>query len=848
MRKCLGFFLLALTCCPAAQAMTLFSSADATHTATSDGDWFNPATWDAGVPDLNAIAYVPAGLSVTYAGQAEHPVRGILISGELHFARDQSSHLMIDTLEVAMGGLLTIGTVDHPIQPDHEVHIEFSSDSDIDVDWDPELMSRGLIGHGRVEIHGQPKTVHLKVADDPLAGQNQLTLVNVPKAWQIGDTLVLTGTRYSGWKWDNDIQAVRYHGTQDEVLSIAAIDGNTVTLNESLAFDHPGPRLDLKASVANFTRNVRFSTANADQAPTHRRGHVMLMHHTDFDIRYAAFEQLGRTDKRVPSFDLDQLEETTPTSNVRGRYPLHFHISGIDQVEHPAMAVGNAVFASPGWGFVHHASNAVFHDNASFDTHGAGFIAETGDEIGAWTRNIAIKAEGNSAFNPKNGNDPNSFDMARSGAGFWFQGRMVRSVGNVAASVNHGYVYLHRGTRMRGFPNTVFSMPEALRRASQVSPDHPPILNFHDNEAFASAVGLFVVKANPNQRHDIHTHLSSFTAWEVRAGAAMEYTSHYLLKDFDIIGKTPEPFSNPVFGIEFGTNTSDMVINNARIANVPIGVRLGKDFTDPRPAETNQYAMIDVGFENVGQHYEDLDPELDLVLSASDLVDGRFEIMLNDGMPLEYLDPATTAGTQLDLVGSKIDSIGSGPIPAGTDWLGIPNQEMIAYCAEDGYYRSASGEPYVIVPQYFTNRADGRIHKHGLIIRLGPDVEQLLGNPHHAWRDAFERGPIDLDSMAPVTGNNQVVTSPGVEVVINVLANDVDPDGDPLQVDGIVQALHGLVYKNPDGSLTYRPDLDFVGHDQFQYWASDGQGNFSPALVNIQVSADLLFEDRFQSP
>ena len=114
---------------------------------------------------------------------------------------------------------------------------------------------------------------------------------------------------------------------------------------------------------------------------------------------------MGERTSRFESFDLDQLPGIEADSNVRGRYSMHFHMTGIDDPRNPAIARGNAVFDSPGWGYVHHASNAVFHDNASFDTppppHGAGFVAETGDEIGSWTRNIAIKAEGNSAFNPK---------------------------------------------------------------------------------------------------------------------------------------------------------------------------------------------------------------------------------------------------------------------------------------------------------------------------------------------------------------------------------------------------------------------------------------------------------------
>lgn len=828
--------------------MHLIGAEQITHTAIGDGDWFDSATWDAGIPGAGAVAYIPAGRNIRYGEVASGPIRALLVEGELSFVVDQSSTLILDTLEVGMGGRLRIGTRAAPIRSEVQVRIVFASAADIDTVWDPLLLSRGLIAHGQVEIHGARKTVHAKVQVDPLAGQGTLLMAAPPEGWRVGDTLVLTGTRYSGWKWDNDIHAVRYHGTQDEVVTIAAINGATVTLDQILQHDHLTPRADLKASVANFSRNVRFETENGANAPIHRRAHVMLMHHTGNDVRYAEFRQLGRTDKSVASFDPDQVATITPTTNLRGRYPLHLHMTGIDTPDQPSMLIGNAVFNGPGWGYVHHASNAVIHNNASFDTFGAGFVAETGDEIGSWTNNIAIRAEGNSAFNPKNGVDVASYDIGRTGAGFWFQGRMVRNVGNVAASVNHGYVYLQRGTRMRDFSSTAFSMSDALPRARLVDPDKPPILNFQGNEAFASTVGLYVVKANPNQEHDIHTHISDFLAWEVIGGMAMEYTSHYLLEDIDIIGKTPAPFSEAAFGIEFFTNASDMVVNRARIAHVPVGVRLDKGFTDPLPVTRKQYVTIDVGFENVAQHYEDFDPVVDQILTSADLVPGRYQIDLNNGLPLEYNDPSTAWGTQLDLVGSKLDSIGPQPIPAGTDWLGLRNEEMIALVSSNGYYRSGSGEPYAIAPFYSTNRADGMIHKQGLIIRLGPNVEALLGNQFFAWRDAFERGPLNLTSQPPVAGLDFATVSRNGEVLINVLANDSDPDGDLLVVDGIDPPRHGSLFHNSDSTLRYRPDPDFAGTDRFRYWTSDAQGHFTPATVTVVVSAEAIFEDGFDGP
>ena len=116
-----------------------------------------------------------------------------------------------------------------------------------------------------------------------------------------------------------------------------------------------------------------------------------------------------------------------------------------------------------------------------------------------------------------------------------------------------------------------------------------------------------------------------------------------------------------------------------------------------------------------------------------------------------------------------------------------------------------------------------------LPVLLGPEVEALLGNQFHAWSDAFERGPIDLNSSPPITADDHALTAPEAEVTIAVLANDSDPDGDPLVIDGIAQPHHGLVFDNGDGTLTYRPDFDFQGQDRFRYWASDDNGNYTPA-------------------
>lgn len=812
-----------------------------THLAISDGDWSNPATWYAGrIPGDCARVVIPENVTVRYDLDSNARLFTVRVDGQLNFALDRSSRMVLDTLVVDPRGTLQIGSTTQPVPAAHSVDIIIAANGDINVSQDPMLLSRGVVAHGVTRIHGAPKRVHLKAAINPMAGQSQLTLAELPTGWRIGDRLVIAGTYYGGWKWSNAVRDVIYSGTQDEVRTITAINGNTVTLDSPLVFNHASPRADLKTSVVNFSRNVTIRTENADTVETHQRGHVMFMHSDRVDVRYAEFDQLGRTDKSVDSFDISNVSPVRADSNVQGRYSVHFHRTGTSNQRQPAVAVGNAVFGSPGWGYTHHDSHAVFHDNASFDTFGAGFVAETGNETGIWSSNIAIKAEGNRAFNPKNGNNVDGFDMGRTGDGFWFQGRLVRSIDNIAASVNHGFVYLHRGAGMLSFPPDRFMLPEALGLSRNASPDDAPIRNFDKNESFASTVGLYVVKANPNQEHDIVTVLSNFTAWSVRAGAAIEYTSHYLLRDFDLIALdgSVEPFVDPAFGLEFGNNTTDMVARNIQVRDFPVGVRLGKHQTDSSAFGKDQFVVIGGSFNNVATRYEEQD-QTDTFIQESDLVPGQFVLNVdNNNGRFEYLSPATTAGTGVAYTGNKLDSIGIAPIPAGTDTYGIFNQDMIANVEINGYFKdTTSNDMYTVVENYFSDRATGEIHKYGFKTYLGPNVVSILGNRFHAWADAEFRGSINLASSPPVAQNDTATTSYQTTVAINLTANDSDPESEALRVDGIVQPRNGLVFQDSDSTVSYWPNFGFVGVDRFEYWVTDGQGNFTKADVAVTVNA-----------
>ena len=92
-------------------------------------------------------------------------------------------------------------------------------------------------------------------------------------------------------------------------------------------------------------------------------------------------------------------------------------------------------------------------------------------------------------------------------------------------------------------------------------------------------------------------------------------------------------------------------------------------------------------------------------------------------------------------------------------------------------------------------------------------------------------------NTAPVLQDDDATTSQGVPVVIPVLENDADPEGDLLNVVAVGRPAHGTVASTNDGFVRYEPDRDYVGTDQFVYSAADGYGGRADATVHVEVSA-----------
>lgn len=92
-------------------------------------------------------------------------------------------------------------------------------------------------------------------------------------------------------------------------------------------------------------------------------------------------------------------------------------------------------------------------------------------------------------------------------------------------------------------------------------------------------------------------------------------------------------------------------------------------------------------------------------------------------------------------------------------------------------------------------------------------------------------------NRAPVALDDSAATLSGTSVVIAVLGNDSDPDGDALKVISVAEGGKGSVRINSDGTLTFTPAKNFKNFDTFSYTISDGALTATASVTVSQSSS-----------
>ncbi len=658
---------------------------EVTHTAIASGLWSDAENWDNGLPAEGSRVMIPEGVEITISSVMSTRIRTIRLEGQLLFAPDANTELLVESIIGTSSSELKIGDATNPVQPEFNARILFIDEGPLDLDNDEGQFGKGLVTEGKVEMYGAEKVSWMSLESPALTGQDALSLSQAPAGWNTGDVIVIAATELG-------------NPESDEKRTITSVNGLTIGLDAPLEMDHTAPQgYELNVHVANLSRNVILESENE---AIDRRAHVMFMNSLDVNMHHVRMHKLGRTDKRVqvddwffPTLVADDYFFGDRT-NIRGRYSCHFHRGGVNpNTTSPAVVRACVIEDDPGWAYVNHSSNVDFIDNVSYNVVGGAYQTESGDEIGSFIDNIALRT-----INPDYPLlDPatapvdireDSQDFAFQGDGFWFHGGGVVISGNVSSGHSgHGFIFWTEGQRE---VSTIFDLQnmfavsnipngELLGDLDYIQSWWVPVLAFDNNTAYCGVNGFAAYYVHATLFEDITTLTDAYLE-----------TVHTTFNDLSI-------WNMSRFGVEL-QNCERFTFNHLRVVNTEVipeseGVRCWQTVSN----ESLWNELMINGFET------GMTPPMQ---GQIHLCGGAF----TNQTDLQLIPPQRDSRAQGDLRDIRIEHVVFGQRISDYDFI---NEANIKLCGEEALSGSISfldpeyAAKFFLIPDRITMNLDG---------------------------------------------------------------------------------------------------------------------------------------------
>jgi large repetitive protein len=335
---------------------------------------------------------------------------------------------------------------------------------------------------------------------------------------------------------------------------------------------------------------------------------------------------------------------------------------------------------------------------------------------------------------------------------------------------------------------------------------------------------------------------------------------------FAATGLPPGLTINPVTGVISGTITPNASQINGGVYTATITVSDGNggtvtqtiafNITNPPPVATNDSAGTSEDTPVIiSPLINDSDPDGDpLTITSAAALNGTAVINANGTVTytpnpgysgtdiITYTISDSNGGTSTATITVTVSDVNDLPVTSGTianqtnldaQVISLPMAGAFADPDGDALSYSATGLPAGLTINAATGVISGTIDNSASQINggvysitviasdgRGGSVSQIFG-----WA---------ITNPAPTAVNDTAVTNEDTAVNIAVIANDVDPDVDPLTVTS-ASAGNGTVIINANGSLTYTPNPNFTGEDTIIYRITDSEGGVSTATVTVTI-------------
>jgi len=189
------------------------------------------------------------------------------------------------------------------------------------------------------------------------------------------------------------------------------------------------------------------------------------------------------------------------------------------------------------------------------------------------------------------------------------------------------------------------------------------------------------------------------------------------------------------------------------------------------------------------------------------------------------------------LDGGRDDVVGIAALPHGDGyWLATSTGDVQAFGAAPS--SGSLGDPskkIVDITATVSGRGYWLVDREGHVFAFGDASLFSQGKPDLRSGQIVAIVSTPFVNHDPIATADTAVLDEDTTVDIAVLANDTDPDGDPLSVASVTQPSHGVATLGLGGIVRYAPAKDFNGVDAFTYRVVDGVGGGATGTVSLVI-------------
>ncbi len=375
--------------------------------------------------------------------------------------------------------------------------------------------------------------------------------------------------------------------------------------------------------------------------------------------------------------------------------------------------------------------------------------------------------------------------------------------------------------------NGINDAPDAVNDSAATNEDTPATIPVRSNDTDADGDALTITAASQGTKGSVAINAGTTVTYTPNANASGSDTFTYTISD----GNGATDTATVAVTIT-SVNDAPDAVNDSFTTNedTPVTVAVRSNDTDVE-GDTLTITAVTQGTKG------------SVAINAGAMVTYTPNANANGGDSFTYTISDGNGGTDTATVAVTINSVNDAPVAVGDAAATNENVPVaISVLANDSDIDGGALSVSAV-----TQGAKGSVTTNGTTVTYTP-AANTNGADAFTYTVSDGQGATAIASVTvsvspindpPVAAPDGGATRENIPVIIPVLANDTDPEGNPLTVTAASTPPNGMTSRLADNTVLYQPHPNFTGSETFTYTVNDGQGGTSVGQVTVVVGEAL---------